>query len=117
MRCRICGTPPSTVYLVKILEDADPLQFLKFRVEEWTDDGQHVEAIKAACSNVTSGWAAYHAIVKDIPNRHLTFRIGTWLFASTRPEPPPSPPSNVVPMPKRSRAPKSRRHRSRIAPF
>lgn len=121
-RCRFCGEPPAKVFLMRRFEDADPFQFLRFRVEEWAHDGQHVEAIKAACYSVTAGWAAYHAVVKDLPGRHITYRIGAWLFASTRPEPQPTPPNNVVPMPKRgnseaARPTRTRRHRSRFAPF
>lgn len=119
LRCRVCGCAPSKVYLMRTYEDADPLQGLKFRVEEWTQDGQHVEAIKAACYSVSTGWEAYHQAVKDLPGRYLTYRIGAWLFASTRPEPPPEPPGNVVPMFER-KAPvghRRSRRRSRIAPF
>lgn len=119
LRCRVCGHAPSTVHLMRTYEDADPFQYLRFQVEEWTPDGLHVESIKAACYSVTTGWQAYHQAVKDLPGRYLTYRLGAWLFASTRPEPPPSPPSNVVPMPER-KVPIGRnraRRRSRIAPF
>lgn len=121
-RCRFCGEPPAKAFLVRRYEDADPLQFMKFRIEEWTHDGQHIEAIKAACCSATAGWAAYHVIVKDNPGRHITFRIGSYLMATTKPEPPPTPPSNVVPMPKKdssgaAQPARRRRHRSRLAPF
>lgn len=119
LRCRVCGCSPSSVHLMRTYEDADPLRYLRFRVEEWTDDGRQVESIKAACHSATTGWKAYHQVVAELPGRYLTYRIGAWLFASTRPEPPPLPPSNVVPLPERQ-APighRRARRRSRIAPF
>lgn len=116
LRCRICGAAPTAVYLVRRNAPADPLKGLPYRVEEWTHDGQHVDSIKAACCSVTAGWAAYHVAVKDYPSRHITFRIGAYLMATTRPEPPPEPPNNVVPMPaKRQTTARSARRRTRAA--
>ncbi|WP_036790227.1 hypothetical protein [Pleomorphomonas koreensis] len=118
LRCRICGAAPTSVHLVRTHEDVDPFKFLPFRVEEWTHDGRQVETMKAACGSVTAGWAAYHVVVADNPGRHVTLRIGSYLLASTRPEPPPEPPSNVTQLPARKHGTiRPARRRARIAPF
>lgn len=57
----------------------------------------------------------YYQTVKDLPGRQITYRFGSYLMATTVPEPP----GNVVPLPGKKLPVGYRRtfRRSRIAPF
>lgn len=87
--CRVCGSPPTTAYLVKNFVEIDPLWQMPFQVEQWTEDGARLEELVVASRLLAPARAAFDATVKDRPKQYLTLRHQTWLLATTRPDPPP----------------------------
>lgn len=87
--CRICGSPPTSAYLVKNFVENDPLGQLPYQVEQWSQDGNRLEELVVASRLANPARAAFDAVVKDRPNQYFTLRHRTWLLATTRPDPPP----------------------------
>ncbi|MCM5558496.1 hypothetical protein [Pleomorphomonas sp. JP5] len=99
-RCRFCGAPPASAYLVKKLEGNDPLRWMPFHIEEWSKDGNRREALLTASHSATVGRAAFECTVSERPKQFITLRKGTWLIATSRPDPPPG---KVARLPDRKR--------------
>jgi len=50
------------------------------RVELWTADGQHVRWAVAATANITIGYVAFEAAVRNWPHERFTLRQGALLI-------------------------------------
>lgn len=94
-RCRFCGGQPATAFLVRKALRADPLKELTFHVEEWSEDGQTLQGLLSACHSATVGRATFEVTAKERPRQVITLRKGTWLIATTLPDPQPD---NVSPI-------------------
>lgn len=99
--CRFCGSPPTGAYLVKRFAENDPLRHMAFHVEEWSDDGIRRQALLSACHSAGAGRAAFELTAKERPKQFITLRKGTWLLATTRPDPSPD---KVIRLPDRKQS-------------
>ena len=54
-----------------------PIEELKFAIEEWTTDDQHVSEVLARASNISVALAAFAEAVRLRPRSRLTLRQGT----------------------------------------
>jgi hypothetical protein len=57
-----------------------------FTVEQWTDDGVHIEEVMALCRNALLARAAFKAAVELRPQRVLYLRNGTRVLGKHEPE-------------------------------
>ena len=53
-----------------------PIEELKFAVEEWTADDQHVSEVLARASNISVALAAFAEAARLRPKARLTLRQG-----------------------------------------
>ena len=56
---------------------------LRFAVELWTEDDQHIDEVVARCSKIVIARAALDAVINEFPGRTITLSQGGRLIDGT----------------------------------
>jgi hypothetical protein len=59
----------------------DESEGLIYRIELWTEDDQHVDALLAKCARLAVAYGALEAAIAEYPGRNVTLRQRTRLLA------------------------------------
>ena len=61
----------------------DESEGLIYRIELWTEDDQHVDALLAKCARIAVAYGALEAAIAEYPGRNVTLRQRTRLLDGT----------------------------------
>ena len=61
----------------------DESEGLIYRIELWTEDDQHVDAVLAKCARLGVAYGAFEAAIAEYPGRDVTLRQRTRLLDGT----------------------------------
>ena len=58
---------------------------LNYRIELWTEDGEHVDTLLSKCSRIAVAYGALEAAIAEYPGRKVTLRRRTRVVDLIRP--------------------------------
>ena len=68
-----------SVLMTPIFDESEGL----YRIELWTEDDQHVDALLAKCARIAVAYGALEAAIAEYPGRNVTLRQRTRLLDGT----------------------------------